>query len=433
MINFNQLNRYLLPILCLVFFFTLTSAKRASNKKPIPLSSIHIIDRNGFAETISAKDRLSQFQNVDFLKSQPYQKVLRIYQRDLKGDLRSIVTTYHENGNIKQFLEILNARANGIYREWHENGNLRISAQVIGGIADVGTKAEHSWLFDGVSRAWNEDSKLIAEINYSQGSLEGTALYYHASGQLWKKIPYQKNQVNGSVEIYLKDGTLLQQLAFVDGVQQGVAYRYWSPQQLASQEEYRNGKLQNAQYYSSEGEVISEVKSGNGFRVIFSKDGVNELHEYQNGENEGEVKLFHPSGSLKRLYRIKSGIKNGEEIEYFETSCQQTPQPHLAFYWVDGKIQGNVKTWYPNGALESQREISNNTKNGIATAWYRDGNLMLIEEYQNNKLIKGEYFQKGERSACSQVIQGKGTVTIFDPSGHYIQKITYIEGSPELR
>jgi antitoxin component YwqK of YwqJK toxin-antitoxin module len=91
-----------------------------------------------------------------------------------------------------------------------------------------------------------------------------------------------------------------------------------------------------------------------------------------------------------------------------------------------------VKTWYPTGVLESQKEMSNNAKNGVLTAWYRDGNLMMIEEYDNDKLMRGDYFRREERVPVSQVIEGKGITTIFDADGHFVQKISYLNGKPEI-
>ena len=38
------------------------------------LVSIQILDRNGFSETISAKDRLKNYEQADFTAPQPYQK-----------------------------------------------------------------------------------------------------------------------------------------------------------------------------------------------------------------------------------------------------------------------------------------------------------------------------------------------------------------------
>ena len=264
-------------VLCLLLF-AFTGAKRAQNRKPRPLelTSIHIVDRNGFTETISAKERLKQFQNVDFLQSQPYQKVLRIYERDSKGNARSVVTTYHENGNTKQYLQILNARAYGNYCEWHENGTMSLMTKVIGGTPDVTALAQRSWLFDGPSCAWDDEQNLLAELNYSQGSMDGVSLYYHPCGQIWKRIPYVKNQVEGVLEIFKSNGELLQQIAFAQGEKQGFSMRYWDNNQLACQEEYVRGKLGNGQYFDQQGNLLAEVKQGVGYRTIFGKEHVKE-------------------------------------------------------------------------------------------------------------------------------------------------------------
>lgn len=425
-----------LGILLCLLLMTFLGAKRSKNGKPrfLPLTSVHIIDRNGFAETISNKDRLSQFQSVDFLSTQPYQKVLRIYARDSKGNVRSVVTTYHENGNPKQFLEILNARANGMYCEWHENGHMSLMTRVIGGVPDVTPLAERSWLFDGTSYVWDEDENQIAEINYSQGSLEGVSTYFHSNGQIWKRLPYTKNQLEGVVEIFKNNDDLLQQTTYTEGQKHGLSVRYWDCQHLASQECYFHGKLENGQYFDPQGNIVAEVKNGNGFRAIFGKDHIQEIQEYVDGNLDGEVKVFTPSGNLKRTYHVKNNIKHGEEIEFYDKffDSNSSPQPKLSFYWYEGKIQGYVKTWYPNGTLESQKEMSNNAKNGVLTAWYRDGQFMMIEEYQNNSLIRGDYFKKDDRIPVSQVIDGKGTVSIFDAEGHFVQKIAYQNGKPEI-
>lgn len=433
--NLKIVRQGVLALLLCLILVTLVGAKRSQNRKPRPLSltSVHIIDRNGLAETISNKERLNQFQNVNFLTPQPYQKVLRIYARDSKGNVRSVITTYHENGNPKQFLEILNARANGLYCEWHENGKMSLKTKVIGGSPDVTSTAEHSWLFDGISYAWDEEENQIAEIHYSQGSLEDISTYFHGNGQIWKQLPYCKNQLEGTVEIFKKDGELLQQVCYVQGQKHGSSLRYWHSEQLASQEEYCRGKLENGEYFDKDGNLVSEIKNGVGFRAIFGKENIQELQEFIDGNLEGEIKVFNQDGRLKRIYHVKNGIKHGEEIEYFDPffSTSSSPQPKLSFYWYEGKVQGHVKTWYPTGILESQKEMANNAKNGVFTAWYKDGNLMMIEEYENDHLVRGEYFKKEERSSISQIIDGKGIATIFDADGHYIQKIIYHNGKPE--
>lgn len=397
------------------------------------MTTICIVDRNGLMETISAKDRLQQYKNVDFLKPQPYQQVLRIYSRDVNGNLPSYITSYYPNGQLKRYLEAVNSRAHGKYQEWHQNGVLKVDATVVGGSADLSEAAIATWLFDGHNYAWNEDKSLYADIFYEKGELQGESIYYHSNGVVWKRVPYDKNQINGTMEVFLDNGALLFTTCFVDGVKEGVSVRYWEEEKIAAKEYYKNGLLETGHYYDKEGQLVAHVENGEGVRALFNKEDISELHEYRQGVAEGEIKVLDERGYLSEVYRIKNGIKHGEEIYYFEPSPFQDPstyklRPQLLITWNEGKMQGIVKTWYMDGQPESQREMSNNKKNGLLTAWYRDGSIMLIEEYENNKLIKGEYFRKGDRNTVSQVSKGKGVATLFDSDGNFLRKIPYFHG-----
>ena len=415
--------RCILPILATL---TLLCGCAQSRYQAGKLASINIIDRNGLTETVTSSDRLKQYQGVDFLESQPYRKVLRVYSKDSQGNMCAVITSYHPNGQPKQYLECLSSRAYGTYREWHPNGTLKLETTVIGGIADLNTAAENSWLFDGCSYAWDENCNLIAEIYYEKGELEGLSIYYHPDGAVWKTVPFHKGELEGTFTIYRADGQPLQTTEYLNGQKHGYAYRYWDPNHISSQELHHVGSLISGHYYSREEKLVAQIDDGNGYRAVFGKDTLCELHEYHNGFPEGKIKIFAKDESLAREYYIKNGLKRGEEIEYYAG----TAQPKLSINWYDGKIQGVVKTWYPNGVHESQREMSHNKKNGIFTAWYRDGSLMLIEEYDQDNLLKGEYYKKEYKTPVSQVADGKGTVTLFDDEGNFLKKITYQNGKP---
>ena len=103
----------------------------------------------------------------------------------------------------------------------------------------------------------------------------------------------------------------------------------------------------------------------------------------------------------------------------------------LSITWFKNKIQGLVKSWYPNGQLESQREMADNRRTGILTAWYADGSLMLMENYEQDLLAKGEYFKRGDSFPVGTVYNGEGTATIFDCTGVFVRKINYHCGKPE--
>lgn len=400
-------------------------------EKPLELASISIVDRNGFSETISNVERLGQFQNTDFFSSQPYQKVLRIYKRDECGDIYAHITSYHPNGQIKQYLEVLNHRAHGAYKEWHSNGALALSGFVIGGEPDIDSNSQLTWLFDGTCKAFDECNNLIAEIPYAGGSLEGVSVYYHANGNVWKRIPYFHNEIEGTLEIYRDNGVLLQTIPHHDGVKQGCSMRYWEDGSIASEEIFNNGLLITARYFELGGKQIGCIENGNGQRVVFGKEAVSELQEFHNGIMEGKVQVFGENGFLLHCYHIKDDLKDGEEIEYYPfKGSLQLHIPQLSVNWSNGRIQGLVKTWYPDGTPESQREMSSNKKNGVLTAWYEDGSVMLIERYEQDKLIEGQYFSRSEKIPVSEIHGGRGTATIFDSKGNLLRKVQYNNSKP---
>ncbi len=155
--------------------------------EPPELTSVNIIDRNGITETITNPERLDILSNVDFLSAQPYQKVMRIFERDACGEVHSYITSYYPNGQVKQYLEVVNGRANGGYTEWHSNGAMKLQGTIIGGMADIVTGAEATWLFDGVCTVWDEQCRLVAIFNYCRGEQEGPSTYYHPNGAISKE------------------------------------------------------------------------------------------------------------------------------------------------------------------------------------------------------------------------------------------------------
>lgn len=397
------------------------------------LTCINIIDQEGTSETISNPTRLEKYIAVDFLKPQPYQKVLRVYNRDPYGNLPSFITSYHPNGIPNQYLEVINGRAKGTYLEWYQDGTQKISAYVIGGVGDLTTTAQETWLFDGINKAWDEKGLLQAELEYCKGELHGLSTYYHPNGCIWKKIPFNRNKIEGDVEIFLENGNSFQSMSYSMGLKNGPSIRFWCDGSIAAEECYSWGKLNSGKYFDIRGKLVAEVVEGSGFRAVFGKESLTELQEYNQGIQEGKVQVFARIGGIVQTYNIRNGLKHGEEYWFYERTLDfQNSKPKLMLTWYEGKVQGLVKTWYPNGIQESQRELSSNSKNGLSSAWYEDGSLMLIEEYEKDKLTRGEYYKKGDNIPVSQIIEGRGIATLFDEQGTFLQKIEYVRGLPEF-
>ncbi|MBS0585414.1 MAG: hypothetical protein JSR76_03815 [Verrucomicrobia bacterium] len=413
-------------ILTAMILLTACSYKKQGDE----IATIHLIDKNGFQETISSPDRISQLQKNDFLQPQPYEKVTRVYRKNSEGKNESRLTTYHPNGGVYQYLETVGGRANGVYKEWYENGNLRMVAVVIEGIGDITPEAQATFVFDSKNFVYDEEGRLLAEITYNKGELEGPSRYYYPNGTLAKIIPYQQDKIEGTLRLFSKEGNPLGETNYHLGVKEGRAFFAGSKESPRKEEEFKNGKLLSATYWDGSEDIVQTISQGYGVKPSFEKGILRLEEEIRNGSVEGTIKVYRDNGSVESLYHIHDGQKEGEEWCYYDKVKGEEPQPMLYIQWQDDEIHGTVRTWYPSGVLESEKEVSHNKKQGMALSWYTDGSLMLVEEYESDKLQQGKYFKRGETSPTSRIIDGSGRASLFDGDGNFLRKITYQKGIP---
>lgn len=419
--------------LCFVFLFFILLTTGCGNRHGTnahPMTSIQLIDRNGFKETISAHERLKYYENTDFLTSQPYSKIIRNFARNSQGKTPSRLTTYHDNGQLWQYLDVVNGRSCGSYREWHENGTLHVELTVIEGLGDLSEEAQLGWVFDGRSRAWDSQGHLLAEIYYEKGKLQGNAFYYHENGKIRQVSPYEEGYIDGDLVYYNQTGEVIGKTPYKQGKRDGIATFKGDSKKPAYSEEYRDDFLLEATYHDFSGTIVSRINKGNGVQALFDLGKLQKMREYVDGVPQGEVKLFNEKGQLQSLFHMTDGVKHGGEWIYYLSLFEGSLQPKLYIHWCEGVAQGMTRTWYSNGVLESEREISDNKKQGVSSAWYKDGSLMMIEEYENDELYRGTYMKKGESHPVSSVEDGEGTATFYDANGFFLKRVPYSKGRP---
>jgi antitoxin component YwqK of YwqJK toxin-antitoxin module len=414
----------ILLLISLYLCFSCQSNKTNENTK---LSFVTIVNRTGVIETVNNKERLEKLSRLDFYSSQPYQKVLRVYTPNTEGSTPASLTSYHENGQLSQDLSILNGRAYGPLKAWHINGRKMFEAFVIEGIADNSSEAEKSWILDGVAQAWDDEGHLMAQFNYFKGELEGDTLYFYENNQIKEKKTYKKNFLDGQRVQYYPQGTTYKEALYKTGLREGESNTYWENGVLQGKEFYKNESLLNGEYYSQTGDLLSTISQGSGKQFFLCKDQCIHELEYCHGIAEGCVHEYNKKNELIHTYHQKGGEKDGIELIYYPKSKNKL----LCIDWKEGKIHGISNTWYLNGKMESQREFSENMKNGLSLAWYEDGELMMIEDYEKDKLKKGEYFEKGSKQPISRIIEGNGYATLFDLKGQFLTRIQYENSIPQ--
>ncbi len=409
----------------ILFLLPLIFACSCQNRTVSHLVCVQLTDRNGISETISQKDRLLQLSTNDFLSEQPYKVVKQIFSKDSEGKTPSKLTSYHDNGQIKQYLEVKNGRAFGKYLEWYQNGVLKLEATTIEGIGDLSIDAALGWMFDEISFAYNDKGNMIARVPYKKGVIDGICTYYDEQGQQIKSIEYVNGYMHGECKELYASGEVKKITNYVFGEKHGVSEFFGNDTHPKYVENYKKNRLQSASYYDLEEALIGGVDDYQGFKVSYQNGRLHRRLEITDGKIEGKMIHFFEDGSISNTYYIENGEKHGEEILYYESG-----KPKMRLDWYEGEIHGQINTWYPSGENESERQMYHNEKHGKSLAFYADGSIMLIEEYENENLYEGSYFKKGKKEPISSIARGDGIATLYDKDGILLQRVNYEKGKP---
>ena len=409
---------------CVLVLFA--SCTRTS-EEPEKLVSVQFVDRNGNQELVSHTERIHTIAKTDFLSPQPYKKVVRMYRKGTDDKAWGVLTSYHQNGGIWQYLKTHNGRANGVYKEWYDNGCLRMLAYVVEGKGDLTPEAMTSWIFDQKNQVFDEQGQLVAEFFYCKGVLSDVTRYYYPNGVISKEIPYKEGLKEGCAQFFCEEGELIGETEYSAGEKVGRSYTKGSKEQPAREEQYVKGRLVAGIYWDLEGNAFSTIKEGVGVKPLFSNGYLSKTYEYLWGVVEGKVTSYRKDGSVAEETTVVNGQKQGDEWCYHAGGDKV---PMLYIQWKEDQIHGIVRTYYEDGSRESEREMRENEKHGPAFAWYLDGSIMYIEKYEVGRLVEGKYFKPNADFPTSTIINGEGEATIYDEHGIFQRKVTYQQGTP---
>ena len=414
-----------------LFLILFCSACGSYHKGSDELTHVQLIDRQGLKETLSAKERLDIIKKIDFKQPQPYQKVVRTFKRDHR--VISVITQYHPNGQIAKFLETEGGRSKGKYTEWHPNGHKKVEGTLVAGRGDLSSAAQETYVFQGKATAYDEQGKPQAQFFYDKGLLEERADYFYSSGSIKKTIPYTKDKIHGRVKTFCPEGIQIATWDFEHGVLNGKAQGTIHEDHPRFKEEYDQGKLITGVYYDAENQQIGSIEKGTGTKPFYKQGVLIRTVAFIDGVINGYIKEFNTEGNLVVKYQMKDQKKEGETCYYYPPDAKNHSALKLLVPYKNDNIHGVVKSYYPSGKIESEKELSENKKQGLYCAWYEDGSLMIVEEYDKDILVEGKYMRKGDPFPLSKVSQGKGTATFFDLDGRVTKRVEYDKGKPQLQ
>ena len=275
---------------------------------------------------------------------------------------------------------------------------------------------------------YNKNIQKILDINIiNYKFMSGKYIVYESNGlakeynsyndELIFKGEYLNRKRNGKGEEY-EDDKLVFSGEYLNSKRNGIGKEYYEDI-LMFEGEYLNGKKWNGKGYSKNGNIIYELKDGNGLVKGYDrKNGILFIGFYKNGEKNGkgeEYKTHDKSLIFEGEYyygRRWNGKKYDDEEE------------KIILKFENGK--GYIKTYY-RGNLFFEGEILNGQLNGTFKNYDLDNNLEIegehlngkkngkIKKYKNSKLtFDGEYLY-GHKKRGKEYIKG-----ILEYEGEYL-------------
>jgi TonB family protein len=94
--------------------------------------------------------------------------------------------------------------------------------------------------------------------------------------------------------------------------------------------------------------------------------------------------------------------------------------------------QGLVKSYYPNGALQSEINYSSNVRDGLAKFYYPNGKLNREINYTEGRVegVVKEYYENGNVKEIYEIVDGKrsGIASFFELDGKNSKNLTFENG-----
>ena len=304
------------------------------------------------------------------------------------------------NGKIKEYGEYdmlifegeyLDGKKHGKGIEYYEHYRVKFNGEYLNG---------EKW--KGKGFIYDENGMLILEEEYSEGKIwKKIEKKYNKYKKLILEIEYSKEEEfnkKGKGKEYAEGNKLIFEGEYLNKKRNGKGKEYFCPRNEGRGEnvldpkikfvgEFKNGLKWEGKGYNPEGDLVYELKNGNGKIKEYGINGDLSFEgEYLNGIRNGKGKEYHINKNLLFEGEYKNGLKwDGKGYN---------KEKKLAYELKNGK--GYIKEFNKSFDLIFEGEYLNGIRNGKGKEYYYDyddhinGELIFEGEYLNGKRLKGK-------------------------------------------
>ncbi len=334
---------------------------------------------------------------------------------ETEGNYRSnqphgIGAHFRPDGSKDKEFVMSDGRPNGSIKEYFPDGQLA---------------KESSYTFGDRARIWKTfypDGELMEEETFSQDLADGATLQYYHDGQLKMEGVSREGYADGIWKYYYPGGKLQAVRNFKDGYAEGEEKGYLENGKTYKNFLYSEGNLTDVEFLDSTGELLFHVallkvspllvKEYNQYGVLVAQGS-----RFQSNKID-EWKLFDNYGALAGSTNYVDGKEDGMLIAYYPNG-----QLKSSVNRIKGSKQGLYTEKHPNFRNAVLGHYVNDSKwqewlyfnaNGKPSArlWYQDDKLIGKQEYYDctGNVAYREYFDETGMFYAKVLLDSNGTI-----------------------
>jgi antitoxin component YwqK of YwqJK toxin-antitoxin module len=156
---------------------------------------------------------------------------------------------------------------------------------------------------------------------------------------------------------------------------------------------WKNGVKHGMQVMLRSGRTVEQIpwEDGviEGVKKTFHKDGsIQSETPYVDGKQHGLSKTYAKDGRVTRTCMMKHGRRDGQLVD----SWPDTGHKRRVINYADGKVEGTVRTYYPNGQLKQEIPFIDDTMHGEEKRYAEDGEPEKSRYWSEGTLVSKSEF-----------------------------------------
>jgi len=317
---------------------------------------------------------------------------------------KGYVKEYYSDGILSFEGEYLNGLRNGKGKEYNYEGILEFEGEYFN---------ENKW--NGKGYEGFGENNIVYELKNGKGYIKE-----YNSGILSFEGEYLYGERNGKGKEYDYNGILIFEGEYINGLRNGKGKNYdenrniifdgeylynsklrgreFINNKLVFEGEYLFNKSRNGKGYDKNGNIIYELKNGNGYVKEYDYLGILKFEgEYLNGKRNGKGKEYDYEGKLEFEGEYLNGERKGKGKKYYNGMLEFEGE------YLNGKRNGKGKEYDYRCRLRFEGEYLNGERNGKGKEYDYEGILKFEGEYLN-----GERNGKGKEYNYNGILEFEG-------------------------